>query len=312
MDYKQIIRLRDESKEQLGGYHHPRTQPRKPLKVSTRQYAQELLKGRLTKRDIELSRALIGVGMLTRHQVQRLFFDDNAAVAANRLRKLYHYHFLDRSSYWLEDMGYEGFEPCYIYTIGTVGLEVFAMRLGISRDKVPFNPARYTLSREDHFLLHDLRISEMLTVMRLGAAELNAELLWFNETATTLRCGEEELVRPDGLGVIENKQENPAFFVEMDRGNTDWAQKVQWYERARVDGSWRWSLAIDGWRPERYPVVLCVVPGGLEEKVQKTIQAQKAQTLFYVKTWESFRQIGSLVRSEWYSSQTGKFEKLLP
>jgi hypothetical protein len=62
------------------------------LKVSTRQWATQLLHGRLTTCDLELVRALIGVGMLTRHQIQRLFFDHQTNLVANRLTNLHHYH----------------------------------------------------------------------------------------------------------------------------------------------------------------------------------------------------------------------------
>ena len=133
VDYKQIIRLGEQQKKKVGGYRHPRSRSRIPLKVSARQYAAQLLQERLTARDLELARALIGVGMLTRHQIQRMLFADNAKLASNRLVKLYHYHFLDRSSYWLADMGDEGFEPCYIYTIGATGLEAIALQMGISQ-----------------------------------------------------------------------------------------------------------------------------------------------------------------------------------
>lgn len=118
--------------------------------------------------------------MLTRHQIQRMLFADNAKLASNRLVKLYHYHFLDRSSYWLADMGYEGFEPCYIYTIGATGLEAIALQMGIARSQVPYPTGRYTLSREDHFLLHDLQVSEMFTRLRLGGLE--RAVTWYGST----------------------------------------------------------------------------------------------------------------------------------
>lgn len=308
MAYKQVVRMRDTATRRVGGKHHPRSRVRPPLKVSTRQYALHLLEGRLTTRDLELVRALIGVGMLTRHQVQRLFFADNAKLASNRLVKLYHYHFLDRSSYWLVDMAYEGFEPCYIYTIGATGLEAFALRMGIGRSDVPFPPARYTLSREDHFLLHDLQISEMFTRLQMGAREKGWELVWFNESAAIQRRGEEEVVRPDGIAVLMGPERQVPLFVEMDRGNTDWVHKVAAYERARQQVTWPQTLRVDGWQPTIYPTVLCVVPDRMQDEVLRTIASRQAQTRFYLKSWETF--LTTDIFTEWQDSRSGARQSL--
>jgi hypothetical protein len=310
MSYKQIIRMRDDSKEQMGGQINRRSSVRKPLKVSTRQWATQLLRGRLTTRDLELVRALIGVGMLTRHQIQRLFFGDQTKLAANRLTKLYHYHFLDRSTYWLEEMGVEGFEPCYIYTLGAAGLEVFALRMGMKRQEVPFTPARYTLSRENHFLLHDLQISEMFTRLGVAAKQRGMELLWYNESATILRQDEAEIVRPDGLGVLVGQERQTPFFVEMDRGNTDWAHKVAAYERARRQSEWQQALYVDGWRPVTFPAVLCVTPTNLARTATTIISQAPGQTAFYLKTWERF--LTTDILADWYNIRAGQVEALLP
>jgi len=287
MTYNQIVRMQKMTTKRVRGYRHPPSRPRKALKVSARQHAAQLIEeGRVTTRDLELIRALIGVGMLTRQQIQRLFFNNHAKMAANRLARLYQYHFLDRSSYWLEDMGQEGFEPCYIYTIGAVGLETFALRMGVKRGDVPYTPGRYTLTREDHFLLHDLQISEMFTRMRVDT--VGYELVWFNEMAAILRQGEDEVVRPDGTAVLMGGKEEAAFFIEMDRGNTEWGKKVAAYERARVQLPWRQTLRVDGWQPTRYPGVLCVVPAALESAVRAHIMERQPETRFYVKSWERF------------------------
>ena len=308
VDYKQIIRLGEQQKKKVGGYRHPRSRSRTPLKVSARQYAAQLLQERLTARDLELARALIGVGMLTRHQIQRMLFADNAKLASNRLVKLYHYHFLDRSSYWLADMGYEGFEPCYIYTIGATGLEAIALQMGIARSQVPYPTGRYTLSREDHFLLHDLQVSEMFTRLRLGGLERGCDLVWFNESAAMQRYGEEEIVRPDGIAILMGEGQQAAFFVEMDRGNTDWAHKVKAYERGRRQVAWQVALRVDGWQPTTYPAVLCVAPDGIAREVANTIAGSPAQTQFYLKSWRTFLETDIL--GGWYDCHAGEIVSL--
>ncbi len=184
------------------------------------------------------------------------------------------------------------------------------MRMGIRRQDVPFAPGRYTLGREDHFLLHDLQISEMFTRAQLGARERGMELLWFNEAAAILRAGEEEIVRPDGMGVVMGQEREIPFFVEMDRGNTEWAHKVAAYERARRQSSWQQALQVDGWQPADFPPVLCVTPAALAKKALTTIGQQRGQVRFYLKTWEAF--LASDIGAGWYDIRQEKVETLLP
>lgn len=308
MDYKPIVRMRDVAAKQMNRERHAKTRERQPLKISIRRHAQELLRGRLTTRDIEIVRALIGVGMLTRHQIQRIFFNNSHKSASHRLTKLYHYHFLDRNSYWLTDMRADGLQPCFIYTIGATGLEAFAQRMGMARSQIPFNPARYTLTRDDHFLLHDLRISEMFTQLRLHVRREEGELIWFNEAASMVHVGQEEIVRPDGLGVLLSGGREAAFFVEMDRGHTDWAHKVKAYDQAYQSNVWRRMFKISGWQPTAYPPVLCVVPDGLLEKARETIGQERPMTEFYIKGWSAF--LAEETLCGWYRLRTGTWADL--
>jgi hypothetical protein len=285
---KPIVKLRSTEEKQLHRGKHPRSQEREPLRISARQQALELLEGnRLTDRDINLVRAFIGVGLLSRDQIQRLFFHNHLKLAGNRLVKLYQYHFLDRGLHWMQEMREMGLPPCYIYTLNKVGMEVYALYTSTPSSDVPCTPDRYRLTRHNHFLLHDLQISEMFTRLQMGAWALGYEMTWFNELAATLRDGEEELVRPDGLAIIEagGQEWETGWFIEMDRGNTNWEKKVAYYERARRQSAWE---AV--FRVQAYPAVLCVVPRRLQRKVVEIIQGQRPLTRFYVKSWEDFLQ----------------------
>ena len=162
------------------------------------------------------------------------------------------------------------------------------------------------LTGDDHLLLHDLRISEMFTRLQLGADKRGNELVWFNEMATILRQGDEEIVRSDGMGVLMGEGGGTAYFVEMDRGNTDWRKKVQSYERARSQTAWRQVLRVDNWQPSAYPGVLCVVPDWMEKRVREEIWGQKPQTHFYVKGWKSFWE--TEIFEDWHTASGGKEE----
>lgn len=283
---KPIVKLSATENRQLRRGRHPRSQEREPLRISARQQAAELLEqNRLTDRDINLARAFIAVGVLSRDQIQRLFFHDHLKLAGNRLVRLYQYHYLDRGLYWLPEMAEMGLPPSYIYTLSRVGMEAYALYTNTPIGEIPYTPDRYRLTRHNHFLLHDLQISEMFTRLQTEAWAVGYELTWFNETAAILRDGEEELVRPDGLAVLETKNGDweAGYFIEMDRGSTNWAKKVAHYERARQQSGWQGVFQL-----QMYPPVLCVVPRRLQRTIEETIQEKRPMTCFYLKSWDDF------------------------
>jgi hypothetical protein len=283
---KPIVKLSNTENRQLRRGRHPRSQEREPLKISARQQAAELLEyNRLTDRDINLARAFIAVGILSRDQIQRLFFHNHLKLAGNRLVRLYQYHYLDRGLHWMQEMAEMGIPPSYVYTLNRVGMEAYALYINTPIGEVPYTPDRYRLTRHNHFLLHDLQISEMYTRLQVGARASRYEMTWFNETAAILRDREEELVRPDGLAVLETKDKDweAGYFVEMDRGNTPWAKKVAHYERARRQSAWQVIFQL-----RQYPPVLCVVPRRLQRAVEETIREKQPVTRFYLKNWDDF------------------------
>ena len=280
-----IVKLRQTNNKQLR-QHHASSRAREPLKISARQQAQLLWEqNRLSDRDINLIRGFIGVGLLTRHQIQRLFFADSEKRAANRLAKLYHYHFVERGMSWMEGMETMGLTPCYVYTANRVGVEAYAFCTGTPYRQVPFNPERYLLTRQNHKMLHDLQISEMFTCLQVAVQANGWEMTWYNEWAAILRQDEEELVRPDGLAILERigGDEEQGYFIEMDRGNTDWQKKVSYYERAYQRSPWRSLFQVQG-----YPTVLCVVPSALKAEVVQVVRQKRPLTRFWLKTWEAF------------------------
>lgn len=69
----------------------------------------------------------------------------------------------------------------------------------------------------------------------------------------------------------------------MDRGNTEWAKKIDFYERARQHSDWQQQLDMN-----RYPGVLCAVPPRKVESVLKIVQVKQPVTRFLLKTWGTF------------------------
>ena len=305
---KPIVKLYETRNTQLRRGEHPRSVQREPLRISARQQALDLLEGnRLTDRDINLARAFIGVGILSRDQIQRLFFHDHLKLAGNRLVRLYHYHYLDRGLHWGQEMSDMGLPPCYIYTLNRVGLEAYAAYTNTPSGSVPFTHDRYRLTRHNHFLLHDLQISEMFTRLQTHVWQMGHEMTWFNEMAAALHRDDEELVRPDGLAIVEPGEgsQDIGFFVEMDRGHTNWEKKIVLYERARQQSLWKVALKV-----ETYPAVLCVVPARLQRVVFRVVEEKRPLTQYYIKSWESFLQ-GDLL-SGWHTVRQVAPVDLLP
>ena len=286
-----VVKLRQTNNKQLR-QHHASSRAREPLKISARQQAQLLWEqNRLSDRDINLIRGFIGVGMLTRHQIQRIFFRDHEKMAANRLARLFHQHFLDRTLAWGDEIRAMGLPPCYIYTANRVGVEAYSLCTGTPYQQVPFSRERYLLTRQNHKMLHDLQISEMFTRLQVGMQTLSWEMTWFNEWAAILRQEEEELVRPDGVAILERPSEQGewGYFIEMDRGNTDWRKKLTFYERAYHRSPWRQVLQV-----ARYPTVLCVVPEAVQAEVVQVVREKRPTTRYLLKSWERFLGTDSL------------------
>ena len=78
--------------------------------------------------------------------------------------------------------------------------------------------------------------------------------------------------------LVAQERQTP-FFVEMDRGNTDWAHKEAVYERARRQSGWQQALHVDGWRPGTFPAVLCVTPSDLARTAMMGISQSPGQNL---------------------------------
>ena len=295
-----IVKLRQTSNKQLR-QHHASSRAREPLKISARQQAQLLLEqNRLSDRDINLIRGFIAVGMLTRHQIQRIFFRDHEKMAANRLARLYHHHFLDRTLAWGDEMRAMGLPACYIYTANRVGLEAYSLCTGTPYQHIPFSRERYLLTRQNHKMLHDLQISEMFTRLQVGVEAIGWEMTWYNEWAAILRQGDEELVRPDGVAILEQvgSEVEVAYFIEMDRGNTDWRKKVTFYDRAYQRSGWRQVLRVTN-----YPVVLCVVPEWAQAEAIQAAREQRPTTRCLFKTWGRF--LAEDVWQGWLDPMTG-------
>ncbi len=259
-----------------------RWKKRKPLNSSARQAARRLLDSpRFTARDEAILETLLGVGLMSREQIQRLFFQGKTDKAVTvRLKKLYENHLLDYSADLMARMRMAGMEVCHVYGLGTVGEEILAIRRGLTRTALNHS-GRYDLQRGNPLLIHDLQVSEVYVQAKGAMRKVNGQVIWYNEQASAIRnLAGEELVRPDGTLVLIAKGAIVSCFVEMDRGSTHWPNKVGFYEHARRNG--------DGWQGRfqgvQFPVVLAIIPPKLVDKVSQVLQ-ESHSVRFLLKTW---------------------------
>lgn len=294
----------------LSYFHKPVT--RIPLKVSAKSYLEELnCSSMIRRRDVDLLLALNEVGLLSRHQIQRLFFPSEST-AKRRLRLLYKNHLLDcGSDDWFEmvkknidyvgqsfkgEIAYDdyGLQKCFLYTPDLVGQLVIYHYSTFPRDpktnKITFQPDRYHASNRNNLTMHDLWISEAYVQLRLASEQFKLPFEWRNEALSIIFSNydlADEIVRPDATYVTElavQPNENPqqfARFIEMDRGSTKWESKVKQYNRAHDEGNWQKQF-------DRFPLVLCVVPEKQVEKVAQEIRPHLDQVSFYVISWPDF------------------------
>lgn len=251
-DNRSLVYVRGKNK---GGANRPTPHD------TPRQVAVKLLEnGEVTHRDAKILYTLLGIGVATRHQLQRLFWQEAVLLTTVlvRLRLLEQKGLLCASKQYIPHLKETGLTPCKVYGLGEAGLEVLAIRNALSsRREVPYNSDYYSLLQDNRLFLHHIQASELYTCLKLESRQREHMLKWLNETAVSVRDSSgRELVRPDGAAVIETDKRMAGFFVEIDRHKTDWYKKVYAYERGFRDGDW--PARFDG--VQKYPIVLCVVP----------------------------------------------------
>lgn len=291
--------------------HNGRRKSRPPLADGIRPAARRLLNSPvLTPRDEAISETLYGVGLLSRHQIQRLFFPGRSRIAvAERLRELYQRHLVDYTPDLMGRMRTAGLVASHVYKLGLVGQEIVALRRGLNRSGLGLSD-RYNLERGNPLLMHDLQVSEVYVQAKVASHQLGGDLIWYNEAAAAVRSpAGEELVRPDGFLRLTWQGISCSYFVEMDRGATHWADKVDFYEEAGRRGQYQHLL---GHNDGRLPAVLAIYPGkagAAAPRVRRAVQQQARHVQFLLKSWPDLLQAD--FSDGWQDGATGQWVNLL-
>lgn len=278
-DARPIMYIQGKNK---GGANRPTSQD------TPRQAALKLLEnGEITHRDTKILMTLLGIGIATRDQLQRLFWQPNSSVKVvlNRLGELERKGVLVGSQNYVEALTQVGLAPCRVYGLGQVGLEVLAWRNALrSAKSVPYNSQYYSLVQGNHLFTHHIQTSEFYTRLKLACRKQGYVLSWLNEAFASIRDREDiELVRPDGGVIIQTDELERGFFVEIDRHKTDWHKKVGSYERTFRHGRWQEKFEVN-----KFPAVLCIVP--THHAVERIgVRIRESQgfigVVWYLKAW---------------------------
>lgn len=264
----------------------------------------------ITVRDYNILKTLLGVGILTRHQTQRLFWEPGASLSVinRRLKRLTDRGVLLSTITHRELLSDLGLERCNLFSLGDVGREIMAIREGRpSWRRIPYNTKYYDIRVNNRLIRHHLMTSEIYTRLKEKSGRVGNEMVWFNEMACIIREEKQELVRPDAYAAIWRNgfAEEAHLFIETDTRHTNWEKKVPSYKVASVRGDWREVLDT-----ARFPLVLCVVPS--EQAVSRVaglIKARSTNVTYLLKAWPRFLVEDPYVG--WYHAQGDAGEELV-
>lgn len=299
---------------------------RERLKVGYRTYADELRTSRqFTPRDQELLEIIYSVGLLSRFQIQRLLWGDSvkSTTVSTRLRQLYQHWVLNITTDVSFEMEKEGLEPCHVYTLGPVGEEILAIDQHQKRGELGYN-RRYASGRSEQNIMHDVMTAEVFVQATVFAYEYEKQLVermkrqglsgdelrrevirqrltvtWFGEHVSSIWQGDNELVRPDGTLAIEQDQQRQLYFVELDRGATEWEKKVNLYDNARQFGAWQSQFGAN-----EYPAVLVVAPARRSRRIAQVISWHKPTVRYLIQEWPDFLENG--ITNGWQDVTNGQ------
>lgn len=283
----------------LGGRNRPTDSD------SPRQRAKKLLEnGEITVRDEKILETLIGVGLLTTDQIQRLFWPDDMSDRRHALKRLRQLgpgtagvrgkQVLLRSAAFMSPLASVHLPPGYTFGLSEAGREILAIRRGLhSRRQVPYDAEYYNLL-QNHLFKHHIQTTEIYVRLKLKARELGLGMEWINEMGVIVRDGKIEAVRPDGFAKLYDENDQTGIFIETDRGKTNWRKKMEAYETAQLYGDWKRITGLNV-----FPVIACVMPSQRSiVRAGQLVQETNPTPTFIFKAWIDFLQSDAC--EEWY------------
>lgn len=293
---------------------------RPPINRSAAQQADKVQRY-LTSRDYDILASLHETGPMTRAQLGVLHWQPGAAESGirRRLGKLYaDYYALNCRDFVMNQLGYIGLEPCCVYVLSNVGMELLMRRVPHVEREAFSAEKQYQLGDGAQLLLHDLMVSQVRvsfqqTQRQWQAKGISVQVGWRNERQSILQHMHKkqendmpwELSRPDATALFRTPNNLYTYFLELDRGGSDWEAKVKHYHNALRFSNWQRQLGV-----ERFPPILCVLPPEAFSRLGRWLRGQGEQVQYYLKTWPDLL-AGNPVE-KWLHAPTGQYTNLFP
>lgn len=296
-----------------------RTRPNLTKSV-TKLAASLMRERRITNRDYHILETLYGATpILSRHQIQRLFWPDAeektaTQLVSNRLSKLvYPYYALNVNPNTVHALASAGLEPCFAYYLDKVGIRLLEAQREAKGQPFRTPTSSYHAMAAPLLLLHDLMVSELFVHFVLRAQQdNNLRLRWIVQWQSIIRNqANKEVVRPDAGIIVHHNQYNTTnhYYLELDRRKSSsqsfWQDKVQKYEMAVSDGRWRGKFGM-----REFPTIMVVSQHIAPKKLIEGVRQHVQGTRWLFRSWESML-AGSDILHGWYNLD-GEFTSLLP
>lgn len=265
---------------------------------------------RLESRDQELLEALFLHQLMSRGQIQTLYF--GSVVRCNvRLRQLFDHGYVSR--YYLPAAP---FGAQAIYSVGKAALPLVAEWLEMEMAEVG---RHYRRSRTPTFIEHTLEIVNLMLAFRRAALE-SPELVierWVSE----LLCRHEYEIQPDGSSrwtkdvfkpdafvrlTTSNRDWSWNYFIEVDLGHTSSRQflgKLAAHQRYLESGLFREIFGCD-----QFKTLVVTTTSKRAENLRVLVQAQQSD-LFWFTTFDAIKQDGVLGRI-WHTPRADALVRL--
>ena len=210
---------------------------------------------RLTKRDMDIIRAVYRYRLLSSPQIEALFFPfppdkphSRQTSCQRRLQLLFHHNYLDRVP--VPVILGEGRKPS-VYELAKKGADLMARESGQDRADIGWEPNYDTYGQS--FIDHTLAVNNLRVVVELLCQHSDLELQeWVGESDFRTAAYKERVpyrmrgarvtrIFPDGYFAILTPFSDKLlhFFVEVDRGtmtNSRWQEKMRAYSQYRSSG----------------------------------------------------------------------------
>ncbi len=273
--------------------------PKPPRKMRSRFQPQIQGGMRLEERDLKLLTDLFLHRLMSRSQIERLYFT-SASRCNVRLRQMFDHHLVAR--YYLPLAPYGA--QC-IYSLGKAGILPVSRRLEWEIDEVERQASRH---KTPQFLEHTLAINEARLAFRDA---LSASPTWKLERwIPEIQCRHEydirssgdkwqrEVFKPDGFVRLQNRAtcQNTCFFLEVDMGHTSsskFAGKLESHTRYLESGLFREVFGEDGFR------TLVITTGPRRLKNLRDIVEGQGSRLFLFSTFDEVQTQG-IVGPVWH------------